>query len=58
MTDVKTRNVTEKVVKTKTAYLTYRGTCKEVPPHWDDLSLQMQEALMGTLTQYRLMKDK
>jgi hypothetical protein len=58
MNEARTRVVSEPVVRTKTAYLAYRGTCKKAPPHWDDLETWLQEALTGTLNQYRLMKDK
>lgn len=54
----KHRVVTEPVVRTKTAYSAYRGTLKDPIPHWDDLEPWIQEALTGTMNQYRLMKDK
>lgn len=44
------------VVKTKTAYQSYRGGCVNPPPHWDELEQWMRDALEGTMHVANLMK--
>ena len=45
-----------RVVKTKTAYQTYRGGCVKPPPHWDELPQWAREALEGTMHVASLMR--
>lgn len=49
------RSKENRVVKTKTAYTSYRGGCVQTPPHWDELEPWMRDALEGTMQVARLM---